>query len=200
MSGTTTKVVDREYLKQQFKNYDDVLVKPRITDLDNRKVEKVTGYGLSKNDFTDALKEKLEGIGDTELEDVDIDFEHIDDPTFYVFKVNDPFVVDENYLLTNPSQLLVNQDDRYIILIKRNGNHYADVTQNLVDGTRIEVLFNHPTDDELPPNFPPEGFNRSEFEIVFAVFPFVPDDGYCKIDISDGCGTVSIDAVAAGLE
>ncbi len=69
MSGTT-KVVDREYLKQQFKNFNDILVKPKITDLDDRKVEKIPGKGLSKNDFTDDLKTKLEGLSnydDTEL-------------------------------------------------------------------------------------------------------------------------------------
>ena len=70
MSGTTTKVVDREYLKAQFKNFNDILVKPKIQDLEDRKVDKVQGYSLSKNDFTDALKTKLEGLSnydDTEL-------------------------------------------------------------------------------------------------------------------------------------
>ena len=70
MSDATTKVVDREYLKQQFKNFNDILVKPKIQDLEDRKVDKVQGYSLSKNDFTDALKTKLEGLSnydDTEL-------------------------------------------------------------------------------------------------------------------------------------
>ena len=60
--GTTTKVVDREYLRSQFKNFNDILVKPKIQDLENRKVDKVAGKGLSSNDFTDALKTKLEGL------------------------------------------------------------------------------------------------------------------------------------------
>ena len=60
--GTTTKVVDREYLRSQFKNFNDILVKPKIQDLEDRKVDKVAGKGLSSNDFTDALKTKLEGL------------------------------------------------------------------------------------------------------------------------------------------
>ena len=70
MGGTTTKVVDREYLKAQFKNFNDILVKPKIQDLDDRKMDKVAGKGLSTNDFTDDLKTKLEGLSnydDTEL-------------------------------------------------------------------------------------------------------------------------------------
>ena len=68
--GTATKVVDKEYLKSQFKNFNDILVKPKIADLQANKVDKVAGKGLSSNDFTDALKTKLEGLSnydDTEL-------------------------------------------------------------------------------------------------------------------------------------
>lgn len=60
--GSLVKVVDRNYLIRQFQNYDTNVVTPQIQDLDNRKVEKVEGYGLSKNDFTDAYKQKLDSL------------------------------------------------------------------------------------------------------------------------------------------
>ena len=62
---TTNKVVDRAYLLNQFKNYHRTLVTAKVQDIEstlNTKVDKVTGYGLSKNDFTDALKTKLDGL------------------------------------------------------------------------------------------------------------------------------------------
>ena len=61
----TNKVVDRAYLLNQFKNYHRTLVTAKVQDLEstlNTKVDKVTGYGLSKNDFTDELKNKLDGL------------------------------------------------------------------------------------------------------------------------------------------
>ena len=80
--GTTTKVVDRTYLTKQFKNFNDTLVKPGLEDLDDRKVDKVPGKGLSKNDFTDALKTKLEGLENVELETEPIDFYTLDSDEF----------------------------------------------------------------------------------------------------------------------
>lgn len=61
----TTKVVDKEYLKNQFKNYNDQIINPQLDAIDvavSKKVEKKDGYGLSKNDFTDELKAKLESL------------------------------------------------------------------------------------------------------------------------------------------
>ena len=61
----TNKVVDRAYLLNQFKNYHRTLVTAKVQDLEstlNTKVDKVSGYGLSKNDFTDELKNKLDGL------------------------------------------------------------------------------------------------------------------------------------------
>ena len=61
----TNKVVDRAYLLNQFKNYHRTLVTAKVQDIEdtlNTKVDKVTGYGLSENDFTDALKSKLDGL------------------------------------------------------------------------------------------------------------------------------------------
>ena len=68
--GSLVKVVDRNYLIRQFQNYDTNVVAPQIQDLDERKVDKVAGYGLSKNDFTDAYKQKLDSLSnynDSEL-------------------------------------------------------------------------------------------------------------------------------------
>lgn len=61
----TTKIVDKEYLKTQFKNYNDQIINPQLNNIDTsltKKVDKREGYGLSKNDFTDELKAKLEGL------------------------------------------------------------------------------------------------------------------------------------------
>ena len=68
--GSLVKVVDRNYLIRQFQNYDTNVVAPQIQDLDEGKVDKVAGYGLSKNDFTDAYKQKLDSLSnydDSEL-------------------------------------------------------------------------------------------------------------------------------------
>ena len=60
--ASLVKVVDRNYLLKQFQSYDTNVVAPQINRLDETKVDKVPGYRLTKNDFTDALKEKLEGL------------------------------------------------------------------------------------------------------------------------------------------
>lgn len=60
--GSQVKVVDRNYLIKQFQNYDTNVVTPQIQNLEDKKVDKVAGYGLSKNDFTDAFKQKLESL------------------------------------------------------------------------------------------------------------------------------------------
>lgn len=67
----TTKVINRTYLKEQFKNFNDLVIKPQFSDVQeslDKKVDKVEGYGLSKNDFTDELKSKLEGLWTAEEE------------------------------------------------------------------------------------------------------------------------------------
>lgn len=69
----TNKVVDRAYLKEQFKNYNATLVNTKVDALNTKletKVDKVDGYGLSKNDFTDAFKTKLEGLENYNDEEV----------------------------------------------------------------------------------------------------------------------------------
>ena len=61
----TNKVVDRTYLKAQFKAYNSTLVNVKVETLNTTlagKVEKKDGYDLSKNDFTDAYKAKLDGL------------------------------------------------------------------------------------------------------------------------------------------
>ena len=61
----TTKIVDKAYLKTQFKNYNDQIINPQLNNIDasiSKKVDKKDGYGLSKNDFTDEFKAKLEGL------------------------------------------------------------------------------------------------------------------------------------------
>ena len=53
-----------------FETYDDTEVRQLITNLDNNKVEKETGKGLSTNDYTTSEKEKLAGLSnynDTEI-------------------------------------------------------------------------------------------------------------------------------------
>lgn len=45
----------------ELQNQIDVLVED-VSDLDDAKVNKVTGYGLTKNDFSDIYKSKLDGI------------------------------------------------------------------------------------------------------------------------------------------
>ena len=69
---SNNKVLNREYVYKQFSSYhthvDDVL--KTTSSKVNSKIEKVPGYGLSKNDFTDELKTKLEGLftyDDTEV-------------------------------------------------------------------------------------------------------------------------------------
>lgn len=61
----TNKVVNKAYLLTQFTNYNSQVVNAKVTAINSTlatKVDKVAGYGLSKNDFTDALKTKLEGL------------------------------------------------------------------------------------------------------------------------------------------
>lgn len=71
--ATTNKVVDRAYLLTQFKNYNKVLVNSKVDAINatlETKVDKREGYALSKNDFSDAYKTKLEGLenyDDTEV-------------------------------------------------------------------------------------------------------------------------------------
>lgn len=118
--GTTTKVVDRTYLTKQFKNFNDTLVKPGLEDLDDRKVDKVAGKGLSKNDFTDALKTKLEGLENVELETEPIDFYTLDSDEFTYTKTPGTISKLFVHLFRNPENLsgedtaLRNNDD-YIV-------------------------------------------------------------------------------------
>ena len=60
-----SKPIDKEYLKIQLKNFDSVI-------LDDKYVGKVDGMGLSQENFTTELKEKLEELEDfdaTEIEE-----------------------------------------------------------------------------------------------------------------------------------
>lgn len=74
--AVSNKVVNREYLLTQFKNYNKVLVNTKVAAINatlDTKVDKRVGYALSKNDFTDAFKEKLEGLenyDDTDVKDL----------------------------------------------------------------------------------------------------------------------------------
>ena len=74
---------DNYYLKRIEENtkkggsggvaYDDTEIVERVTDLETavgNKVDKVTGKGLSKNDFTDNLKSKLENDVLTSHQDI----------------------------------------------------------------------------------------------------------------------------------
>ena len=61
----TNKVVNKAYLLTQFTNYNSNVINQKVAAINSNiatKVDKVAGYGLSKNDFTDALKTKLEGL------------------------------------------------------------------------------------------------------------------------------------------
>ena len=63
--GTPNKIVDKSYLERQFKNYHMTVVKPQIATIEEdtaTKVDKIQGYGLSKNDLTDELKTKLDNL------------------------------------------------------------------------------------------------------------------------------------------
>lgn len=63
--GNVNKIVDKAYLERQFKHYHMSVVKPQLTTLEantSAKVNKLTGYGLSKNDLSDALKSKLDSL------------------------------------------------------------------------------------------------------------------------------------------
>lgn len=63
--GNVNKIVDKAYLERQFKHYHTTVVKPQIATLEANtaaKVDKIQGYGLTKNDFTDELKLKLESL------------------------------------------------------------------------------------------------------------------------------------------
>lgn len=60
--ATEVKVVDREYLLKQFQNYNTKIVQKGLQNLEDKKMDKVEGYGLSKNDFTDAYKQKLDAL------------------------------------------------------------------------------------------------------------------------------------------
>lgn len=65
MPGVTNKVVNKAYLLTQFTNYNTQVVNTKVAAINATlatKVDKVAGYSLSKNDFTDALKTKLEGL------------------------------------------------------------------------------------------------------------------------------------------
>lgn len=60
-----SKPIDKEYLKTQFKNFDSVI-------LNDKYVGKIDGMGLSQENFTTELKEKLDGLEDfdtTEIEE-----------------------------------------------------------------------------------------------------------------------------------
>ena len=78
------RLLDKKYLTKQFEIYNStvfgVIVKDTLETLDT-KVDKRDGFKLSKNDFTDELKAKLEGLGeynDTKLfEDIGINADMI---------------------------------------------------------------------------------------------------------------------------
>lgn len=58
----TNKIVNKDYLERQFYRYNNTIVAPQFQTLSTsagNKVDKVTGYALSKNDFSDAYKTKL---------------------------------------------------------------------------------------------------------------------------------------------
>lgn len=60
-----SKPIDKEYLKTQLKNFDSVI-------LNEKYVGKVDGMGLSQENFTTELKEKLDGLEEfdaTEIEE-----------------------------------------------------------------------------------------------------------------------------------
>jgi hypothetical protein len=58
---TQVKGISNINLGNDIKDVVDFVVQEKA-DLDNRKVEKISGFGLSKNDFTDILKAKLDSI------------------------------------------------------------------------------------------------------------------------------------------
>ena len=74
MGTILNKLVGKSYLERQFRRFHKLFMRDQILDplreaVDN-KVDIVEGYGLSKNDLTDALKTKLDNLenyDDTEL-------------------------------------------------------------------------------------------------------------------------------------
>ena len=61
----SNKVLNRNYVFRQISNYHNTYIDRILkdtSDIVNTKVDKVSGYGLSKNDFTDELKNKLDGL------------------------------------------------------------------------------------------------------------------------------------------
>lgn len=65
MAEITNKLVGKAYLTRQFLNYNKTVVAPQFVTLNEEADKKVViaeGYDLSKNDFTDEFKTKLEGL------------------------------------------------------------------------------------------------------------------------------------------
>ena len=62
----STQTTNYKLVKPEYSDYADITVLNENLDIIDEelygKVDKVTGKGLSKNDFTDTLKEKLDGI------------------------------------------------------------------------------------------------------------------------------------------
>lgn len=57
---TETEIINWQYIKTQLDSKADVLDLEKVeTDLDNKKVDKVTGKGLSTNDYTDSDKAEV---------------------------------------------------------------------------------------------------------------------------------------------
>lgn len=66
-----------------------------IQSLDENKVSKEVGYGLSQNDFTDTLKDKLDGIADNAEVNVQSDYAQ-EDTTADDYIKNKPMAVEKN--------------------------------------------------------------------------------------------------------
>ena len=151
--STNTKVVDRAYLTKQFKNYNDTLVKPGLEDLEDKKVDKVAGKGLSKNDFTDALKTKLEGLENVELETENIDFYTLDSDEFTYTKT--PGTISKFFV--------------HLVTGAENNNWVTRTVESSELGTFID-------DGEIERDVYVDADGVKRFDV--ALYSRKPDDGY----------------------
>ena len=94
------KINEVEVKVNEFKNYDDTELKKSISNLEDTKVSKEEGKGLSENDFTTFLKTKLEGIEEfaqaNKLESISVN-----DAKVSVTNKNINIVAGENVTITN---------------------------------------------------------------------------------------------------
>lgn len=111
----------------------------------DRKVDKVSGKGLSKNDFTDALKTKLDGIEEEAEKNVQSDWNQSDN-TKDDFIKNKPTIDNalsgtstnavQNKVVKEAIDLKLDKEDYYMYDIDANKTYL--VTRSFVNGFLVE--------------------------------------------------------------